>query len=340
MKFDSTVYALALLAPTRFIACIGFDVTIYGYNPDDRKWKPLCAPFELHSVGTNISVDRNPSDWSESLISTSTASDSTIVLRMDIVEVTEDDVVLRLKEHCTAPKADSSLHHLTIAKEYEKPGIPHLDTTLLTTKNCKLIGLEYPRSTGQNSSSRILFEASLPRSLTRIRQANIRPTWKPTRPPGVLVDDVVGCSADGTLTGAMLIDETLWRRLSWLQRLCEWSEKISPHSFQDPTYSVSEESFARNERGSPIGFNRAAAEAKSEVVMKTATNRSQDRHIDGDVIGRVLQHGGAVCLQSLVQDAAERQDAVGSWMKAHLEEELQAVDEMIDFVERMLESWL
>ena len=334
MRFDSAVYALALWDPLTFVACTGNDVIVCRFTVHDRKWQTICAPFSLHSAGTSISVCG--SNEAERLISISTNSDSSIILQL--VPDTDPDSAhaMKLVERCMAPKGDSSLHHLTL------PGADadRATTTLLTTKDRKLVGLEHPRQNGRNTSSRLLFEATLPRSLTRIKRANIRPRWKAARPPGIIADDILACSADGTLTGITLLSAPLLRRLTWLQRLCEWSEELSPHSFQTPAYTVSEETFARNERGLPIGFSEAAAEREDEIVVRTELRRERDGAVDGDVIGRVLGKGGRACLEKLVREAAERTDVVGEWMRAHLEEELEAVEEVVGIVEAIVHGWL
>lgn len=330
MKFDDPVYALALLDPLTFVACYGFNAVVCRFNKDERKWQNICTPFEMHSAGTSISVGSTSDDaGAGALITISTSKDSSTLLRLDKNNEAEDECLYKLVVHCTAPRADASLHHLSVN-----------DTALLTTKNGKIIGLQNPPQSTHNTSTRLLFEATLPHSLTRIKQAKSSPRWKFATPAGVLVSNIIGCSADGTLTGVVLLDERLWRRLSWLQRLCEWSEELSPHSFQTPVYSLSEESFAKNERGMPVGFGAAAVEKRGEVVMRTERKKEQDRHVDCDVLARVLEHGGVGCLHRLVGEAAKRQDAVGQWVKQHLDEELEAVEEMVQVVEAMVCGWL
>lgn len=334
MRFENAVYALALWDSLTFVACTGNDVFVCQFTVHDRKWENICAPFNMHSAGTSISVcGRNEA---ERLISISTNSDSSIILQLVPDSDPDRAYDIKLVERCMAPKGDSSLHHLTL------PGVDdgHATITLLTTKDRKLVGLEHPSQIGRNTSSRLLFEARLPRSLTRIKRANIRPRWKAARPPGIIGDDIVACSADGTLMGIILLSAPLLRRLSWLQRLCEWSEELSPHSFQTPAYSVSEETFARNERGLPVGLSEAAATREDEIVIRTELRREKDGAVDGDVIGRVLEKGGRACLERLVREAAERADVVGEWMRAHLEEELGAVEEVVGIVEAIVHGWL
>lgn len=330
MKFDHPVYAMALLDPLTFVACYGCHVVVCRFSKSDTKWQFMCAPFEMHSPGTNIVVDGLRDGEEGSLLTIATMKDSATVLRLEENELQDNNYEHRLVLHRTAPRADASLHHLTIQ-----------DTTLVTTKNCRLIALHSPQETTHNTSSHLMFEATLPRSLTRIKRANIRPRWKAAAAAsGILDRDIIGCSADGALTGITLIDDPLWRRLSWLQRLCEWSDELSPHLVQTPRYSVSEETFARKERGLPIGFGAAAVESRSEVVMRTERRREQDRHVDGDVLARVLRKGGVACVRRLVRVAAEREDAVGEWMRAHLEGELEAVEEMVGIVEGVVDGWL
>lgn len=59
----------------------------------------------------------------------------------------------------------------------------------------------------------------------RLRRGPVRPTFQNHQQPssaatGVLVNDIIGASSDGTLFGFSLIDEKAWRLLRFLQNAC------------------------------------------------------------------------------------------------------------------------
>ena len=328
MTFGAPVFAMALLDELTYVACVGRNVMVYRFSVDDRKWEQLCEPFQLSSPGLHLST-HNP------FIYVSTAKDSlfTLIFRYhgDDEEPSRSYFRYYLLDDTVPPRADTPLTHIRPIDD---------DLTLVSTKHGQLIGLGPPSNTSNLTKSRsneMLFEAELPRSLTRMRQCNTKPRWKAGPPDGVRHCNIVGCAADGTLMGVAVLEEHIWRRLSWLQKLCEWSEEISRHSYQSPLYSVSEQTYARNERGLPIGLGRGG---ETDIVMVTSRSKFNDGHIDGDVLVRVLQKGGAEMLKKVVREQARRDDRAGEWIKEHLGEELEAVDDIIEVLETVLDCWI
>lgn len=328
MKFDAPVYAFVLLDELRLVACAGKDVQVFGYSQEERRWLELCAPYGLASFGICVTT-------SGTLIYVSTNDDS--LVRLELIEDGASDHPFRLTPRSMGPRADKLLSHLVLSDPLTAS--PNETTTLMTTKTAQLIALTHPSPTTTTSKTApILFEAQLPRSLTRLRQCAIRPTWKPPPPPGVLLSNILGCAPDGTLLGIALLSDSLWRQLSWLQRLCEWDETLSPHSFQDPKYAVGEGTYARNERGMPIGLSAR----RGEVVMRTARPKEQDGHVDGDVLARAMVGGREAAvrrLRELVGEMAGRDDRAGEWVRRHLEEEMGCLEEVVEVLERVLDGW-
>ncbi|KAK3681163.1 hypothetical protein LTR37_020985 [Vermiconidia calcicola] len=335
IKFDGPVYALASIGDLIFIVCTGHTVVAYEFATQERKWEQLCAPFKIASPGIHLSTNGMT-------VYISTNDDSLVTLelvsRLEGGAPANPEYDFELVAQTTAPRPDTSLHHLVPElQNLSDDSTSQSSISLTTTKHNQLLGLKHSFFTHANSAE-ILFEARLPRSLTRVRQCNIRPRWKASPPAGVLVDNIIGCAADGTLMGVALLDDKLWRRLSWLQRLCEWSEELSPHSFQTPAYSVGEGNYVRDERAMLIGFA-----SDGEVVMRTSKPRVHDGHIDGDVLVRLLKKGGGggvEMLKRVVRDVAAREDQAGEWMRRHLDEELGAVDEVVEVLRCLLDLWL
>ncbi|KAK4554079.1 hypothetical protein LTR86_008920 [Recurvomyces mirabilis] len=330
-KFDAPVYALALYDELTYVVCYGRHVALYRFAPDSRKWSVITSPLLLAHPGIYVTV-------AAPLIYVSSLEDSLITLRFEPQYTDEqDEVNSRLIMVGGSPRADASLSHLIVDVDTET------SVSLLTTKAGNIVGLACSSSTdttphGQVADS-ILFEASMPRSLTRIKEADIRPPWKAPPPAGILKDNIVGIASDGTLVGVALLGNKLWQRLSWLQRLCEWSPLLSPYSCHEPPYSVNDIGYARYERALPIGLAESIAD-NSELMLRTSIESPVDRHIDGDILNRLLEHGGEEVLERIINEAAQRQDSCGIWLRAHLQRELDAVPEIIRTLRVLLSGWL
>ncbi|KAK5175476.1 uncharacterized protein LTR77_000615 [Saxophila tyrrhenica] len=323
ISFEAPVYAMALLDDLVFVACTGKTVVVFGFAEEEKRWEQLCKPFDLASAGVYITASARK-------IYVSTSDDSLVCLEI-IYRSNGSDYPCTLRLRSAGPRAEQLLSHLVLPS----PSDNTPTTTLTTSKHGQITALTHPIATNSLSST-LLFEAQLPRSLTRLRQCNIRPRWKPSPPFGVLVDNILGCAPDGSLIGVTLLDKKLWRRLSWLQRLCEWSEELSPHSWQTPEYSVSERSFARDERVMPVGL---AGGEREEVVMRTGKPRASDGHVDGDVLARLMEGGAAAArerLEAVLKEIAGGDDRAGEWVRRHLDEEVRAVREVVEVLERVL----
>ncbi|EMC96597.1 hypothetical protein BAUCODRAFT_148179 [Baudoinia panamericana UAMH 10762] len=331
IKLDDPVYALSLFDELTFVVCYGTLICLYRFDSGASKWEPLCVPYKLASPGVYVSVDA-------AIIAISTMSDSLVRLRLS-TDRTEAQGRPRLRVVETAPQGHSSLSHLILdLGDESKPRL-----SLLSTKYGQLVGMTAHPTVADGeatlpTASNIIFEARSPRSFMRLRQANVRPKWKPSPPTGVLLNDIVAAAVDGTLIGVAVLDERLWRRLSWLQRLCEWNGLISPHSYESPLYDLSESGFARDQRALPMGFSSKLS--RNEIVVRTTVPTPVDKHIDGDVLARLFSHGGARTLRTILRQTAEREDRIGAWMREHLDEELDAVDDMMSIVQHLLDGWL
>ncbi|KAK3057215.1 hypothetical protein LTR09_002254 [Extremus antarcticus] len=338
IAFKDSVYALALMDDLTFVACTGKSVVTFGFAEEQKKWEPLCKPLDLASVGVFVTV-------ASSTIYVSTNDDSLVSLEM-VRAPDGDEYPFTLQLKSSGPRAEQLLSHLVLpsSNKTDETSESKPATTLMTTKHGHIVALSHPTNTGSNAST-ILLEAQLPRSLTRLRQCSIRPRWKAVPPQGVLVDNIVGCAPDGTLVGVAILDEGLWRKLSWLQRLCEWSEELSPHSWQTSEYSVSEGSYARNERIMPVGLvdNSDGSGRREDVVMRTGKPKAQDGHIDGDVLARLMVDSSAAAklrLKTMINEAAQRDDRAGEWVRRHLDSEVEAVGGVVDALQQMLECWI
>jgi hypothetical protein len=334
-NFDQPVYALALYDEMTYVACVGSSILLSRFDADERKWMNICAPLELAHRSTSLSV-------SGTLIHASTSGEGLITLRLDNLPSRDIDGTYsyRLTVVAQPSRSDRPLSHTIVPLPDSNLA---LALALVSTSNRTLLGLTSPtQDVLTRHRTQLLFEATLPRSLSRLKQGSTRPLWRPAPPPGVLTSDLIGLSTDGSTTGIAILDEPLWRRLFWLQRVLEWDEHFSPHAPEIPTYGVDVEglgSYNSRARAVPIGF---AEGSKDEVPLFAANgvNEAVDRHVDGDVLARVLEPSGAERLVAALRDLAEREDVVGGWLGKNLEREVEAVEGVMEEVKGLVGLWL
>ena len=340
-KFDAPVYALALLDEMTYVACVGPHVHINRFSLEQRKWSPVCRPFQLSSIGVFVTVE-------DGHISVSTARDGFVRLKMceRSAQAQDDDRCdYHLIANTNSPRADTLLSHMVSPRD---PGL-----ALLSTSTGHVLGLAPSDATksdasggitnGSSTTSDLVLAARLPRSLTRVRPCDIRLPWRPGPPPGV-GDILIGCAADGTLVGIAMLpagaNDNLWRQLFWLQRLCEWSEELSPHTYLSSAYTSSDRPSVKKERTVPIGLNMSVDRPDNMIVLRSNRNPISDKHIDGDILARLMERGGAEVLKRILHEHANREDRVGEWLRRHMRGELEAVDQVIDVVARLLGCWM
>lgn len=342
VRFDAPVYALSLYDTLTYVVCYGRHVCLYRFSATERRWAELCSPYALANPGTHISTNAP-------LIYISTLEDSIITLRLDISpaaigadQADQGGATATLHPVASSPCADRSLSHLVLPiSESGETDDGKSSISLVSTRDRQIVGLTARSPTAEQSinttGEQILFRAHMLRSLTRLRKTSIRPKWKDKDVEGIKFDDIVGVASDGALVGIAILEENLWKRLSWLQRLCEWSELISPHSCQDPLYDAADTGHARDERALPAGLARANVH---EVMLRTSIEQEADRHIDGNVLARLLQRGGGATLKHIMREIANRDDHIGEWMAQHLEEEMAMADQAMAQLKLLLERWI
>jgi hypothetical protein len=199
-----------------------------------------------------------------------------------------------------------------------------------------------PPSTPDRHRTKLVFEAKLPRSLARITQGSTRPFWRSPPPSGALASNIIGLSTDGSITGIGILDETLWRRFFWLQRVLEWDKHFSPHAPEIPIYGVDAESSGSSSgrtRAVPIGFAPGSVEDIA-LFSREDIEPENDRHIDGDVLARVLEPGGMERLVAALKALAARDDSVGEWIEEHLDQELEEVKGVVAEVRALVGMWM
>ena len=340
MLFQHEVYALAQYDNVTFVACAGESVFLYRFSIEEKKWHEVCPSLKLASPGVFVSTHLD--SQGTPLITVSTARDSVVTIKLEY-EIDEERPTRNhnLVPVIIGPRADNSLSHLQLSGRVFEID-PFEGLTLCSTKQNQLIGLtrhvipsKPPCDRSAWRTSEVIFEASLPRSLTRICRTRAM-IGKGAPPLGIVDDRILGSTSDGSVVGIALLQNSIWRRLCWLQRLCEWSEELCPASHSNPPYRASgENSTGHRDRALPIGLQNQG----DAIVLHASSNRHSDMHIDGDIVSRILSKRGSEALKDVIRQLADKRDIIGSWIRGHLDQELEAVDEMVEVVRR-LEEWL
>ncbi|KAK6441793.1 hypothetical protein LTR95_001987 [Oleoguttula sp. CCFEE 5521] len=329
--FDGPVYALALYDPMTYIACAGSEVIVSTFSVEESKWNTAGASCLLASPGTSITVDKD-------LVHIATLQDALVTFRIR----KNADGKYTLTPENQSPRVEQSLGHVVANMIPPSEGHAPVSVNVLSTKDRRIVGTENSPifNIMESSTPRVVFDATLPASLTRLRVSRTRPRWRTTLPVGLSADSVVGVATDGSVVGMTIINYPLWRQLFWLQRLCEWSEKLSPHSCDRAGYSVHGEDFDGKDISLPVGLTQ---DGEDELVLNVARELSGSErhlHIDGNVLARVLSHGGVQVVNDLLHEIAARNDRAGQWITRNLEREMGAVEELVRKLEVLLNGWL
>ncbi|KAK4631737.1 hypothetical protein CLAFUW4_03604 [Fulvia fulva] len=339
LVFDDQVYAMALYDDMTCVICAGDSVYLYMFFVEEKKWNQICKPFKLASPGIKVTIEEFEAE--SRLIVISTLKDSIVSLLLD-EEV--DDSLRDLTPTMVATRADSLLGHYTIKPEYLE-AYDYETFTLATTKHGQLFAISrHQEDEGLDAPPKYMFEAQLPHSLVRLAASNPShhrgdaPKGIPrSNETGAPLPRITGCATNGAIMGILLIEDVIWKRLSWLQSLVEWCPELSPHSYASPAYSPTA-SRAMDTRGRavPVGLHSV----ENEVVMLfSGRSRLNDMHIDGDVLERVFERGAIEALESLMKRLVREDHAVGAWLRKHINEELGALHEVIRIV-RDLNRWM
>ncbi|EME47696.1 hypothetical protein DOTSEDRAFT_69599 [Dothistroma septosporum NZE10] len=340
LVFDDHVYALALYDDTTCVICAGESVYVYRFSIGDRKWSQVCKPFMLASPGTKVTIEDFHGEKRLIVISTMRDSIVSLVLNEEIEEEGTPDLMPMI----VATRADSLLSHYTVPCGYVEAH-SYDNFTLACTKHGQLFAISrHQEDEGLQAAPKIIFEAQLSHSLIRLASSK----WSQYRgdaPEGIPqcrktdspLPRIIGCATNGALMGIVLIENVMWKRLFWLQRLIEWCPELSPHSYASCAYTASADGVMdKKGRAVPIGLH----DRPDEVTMLfSGRNILNDKHIDGDVLSRVFERGAVEALESLMHRMVKEDHAVAAWLRRHLNQELVALEKIIGIV-RDLNRWM
>ncbi|KAL1615403.1 hypothetical protein SLS54_009057 [Diplodia seriata] len=255
MKLKQQVTAIASYGESNFlVVCYGKKLLVYQYNEETKRiqtagehdlpsaglYVTTEAPFICVSTACDsliiLKVEHDPQDRTansmrfELLFSDRQARDTSFHLPLDVPHISKKratDIPDGSADGFTSSGLGGA-HRNGFAKP-SSPSAPSSNLVLVADKAGSLTLLHLPRRRTQQTAAPTLLEASLPRSVMRLRRGLIRPTLQYHRnnqsqdcgaPNGVLVNDIIGAASDGTLFGISLVDEKAWRLLRLLQNLC------------------------------------------------------------------------------------------------------------------------
>ena len=178
---------------------------------------------------------------------------------------------------------------------------PTLPNILLTADRAgALVGLEPGYGHKYQVSARTLFECSLPQPITKLVQGNIRPPWRriQSAQSGVLADNIVGSTADGTFYSLSIIDPKARVLLKFLENLCAWSKQERGATALRRRLSASSASSSSGTTSPQITID---PERDSALHSGLSARRKTHNHVDGDALECLLLVGGRARLKEMLQ---------------------------------------
>ncbi|KAF2137166.1 uncharacterized protein K452DRAFT_302199 [Aplosporella prunicola CBS 121167] len=239
IDFKSTVYSLASYGDASLVVCFGTKVRIYRYQSQSPRFRLSCE-HELPSPGVQITT-------CEPIIHITTAQDSLMAFKLNSTGAADNSEAetLRFETFFTDRQARQASCHLPLTLPHSatshnpasngthdttNPTAPSTPSTLVLVadKSASITGLLQPATRTYQTAAPTIFEAALPRSVTRLRRparSTMKPPYRQAAVPGILVNDIVGSASDGTLFGFSILHERVWRLLRFLQGLCRAEDR-------------------------------------------------------------------------------------------------------------------
>lgn len=274
---DEPVYSVAPYSNLSLVYCCGNDLYMQSLSVTDAHGFKLQNPIKIamRSPGRHITVK-------EPYIYVSSSRESLSVYRYSAGQL----VYQFGDQH-----ARGGLHHLAL---------PSQPLILASDMAGTVVGLWQPPERRIDNAMTTVFEAVLPASITRLRRIS-RPVWsragnhelhrsnlnkqrlydasssssnlEHANDGDVDGDEtILGSSADGTLTQMSILSAREWRLLRFIQNMAERNPRVCPSHPGDPH--------------------------KRHIEPSTA--RPHHMHVNGDILERILERGGAVLLDEML----------------------------------------
>ncbi|KAL8938131.1 MAG: hypothetical protein Q9216_004058 [Gyalolechia sp. 2 TL-2023] len=168
---------------------------------------------------------------------------------------------------CADASGQSEIHHLTLSEK-----------SMVVTSDVegRVAGLWQPPEPQLSRTAPLIFEARLPSWIRRFCKL-ARPVWQ-RKFPHLESQAIVGSSEDGGLYQMTVLSEPAWRLLAFVQNMAMREARICPY----PHPSI------------------------QEKHIEPSTAKKQNMHIDGDVLTRLLERGGASLVEEMLRKEPSR----------------------------------
>lgn len=259
---EEPVYSVATYPEKSLIYCCGNDLYVQSIGVADPSRFHLQTPAKLamRSPGRHITVK-------EPYIYVSSSRESLSVYRFDAGQ---------LLYQFGDQSAREGLHHLHF---------PSQSLVLASDMSDTVVGLWQPPERRIDNAMTTVFEAVLPTSITRLRRIT-PPMWSHNNheyhesslenlynSPGLRNETILGSSADGTLTQMSILSAEEWRLLRFVQNMAERHPLICPFHPGNP---------------------------HRRHIEPSDAPRPHHMHINGDILGRMLERGGERLLNEML----------------------------------------
>ncbi|KAL8949081.1 MAG: hypothetical protein Q9222_004788 [Ikaeria aurantiellina] len=162
------------------------------------------------------------------------------------------------------------VHHLAI---------PETSVVLVADLECRIAGLWLPPHPRLDRTAPLLFEASLLQPITRLCKVK-RPIWSTTS-SSMDEDGIIGTTEDGSIYQLTLLDEPVWRFLAFIQNMAKRDPRICPYPHP----------------------------REHERHIEPSMAKKRYMHIDGDILIRLIERGGASLLRHLLSKEPDSEHA-------------------------------
>lgn len=168
----------------------------------------------------------------------------------------------KLAPICGDVSGQSEMHHLTLPKDL---------MVVTADREGRVAGLWLPPEPQLGRTAPLVFEATLPSSITKFCQIT-RPVWQ-RKFPYLESQAILGSSEDGAFYQLSILSEPAWRLLAFIQNMAEREDRICPY----PHLWI------------------------QEKPIEPSTMRKKNMHIDGDILTRLMERGGASLLEEMLR---------------------------------------
>ena len=173
-----------------------------------------------------------------------------------------------LKDISTDAVSRDSLHHLVLSD---------LPLVLASHTDGRLIGFLKPSNSATTDEFSTTFEATLPGKIVCLQEAALRPLIRSRR--GQCSRPILASTLDGTFYQIDILNNEAYKLLEFIQKLAQRHKEITPQTHEEPSAH--------------------AIDSDSQ-----GTTSARERHIDGDIVRRVLTSdllpGERDCLRELI----------------------------------------